>query len=94
MSARFAPRPRVQRITETLNAATVQGAEIRFCGKPLDRAGNYMAPTLVTCATPETETIKVEMFGPVMSLLSFDTEDEAIALANDSDFGLGSGVFA
>jgi aldehyde dehydrogenase (NAD+) len=33
------------------------------------------------------------MFGPVMTLLPFDTEDEAIALANDSDFGLGSGIF-
>ena len=58
-----------------------------------DRAGNYMAPTLVECETPETATLHVEMFGPVMSLLPFDTEGEAIALANDSDFGLGSGVF-
>ena len=52
-----------------------------------------MAPTLVKCAGPETQTLKQEMFGPVMSLLPFDTEEEAIALANDSDFGLGSGVF-
>ena len=39
------------------------------------------------------ETMQVEMFGPVMSLAAFDTEEEAIALANDSDFGLGSGIF-
>ena len=52
-----------------------------------------MAPTLVECADTETETLKVEMFGPVMSLLPFDTEEQAIALANDSDFGLGSGIF-
>mgnify|MGYP000904557764 FL=1 len=50
-------------------------------------------PTLVACAGPETETLLVEMFGPVMSLLPFDTEEEAIALANDTEFGLGSGVF-
>ena len=52
-----------------------------------------MAPTLVECNTPQTETLTVEMFGPVMSMLPFDTEEEAIELANDSDFGLGSGIF-
>ncbi|NOE26159.1 aldehyde dehydrogenase [Ruegeria sp. HKCCD6157] len=83
----------VDRIQATLAKATEQGARIRFGGKPLDRPGNFMAPTLVECSNPETETLKVEMFGPVMSLLPFDTEEEAIALANDSLFGLGSGVF-
>jgi aldehyde dehydrogenase (NAD+) len=52
-----------------------------------------MTPTLVECAVPETETLKVEMFGPVMSLLPFETEEEAIALANSTPYGLGSGVF-
>ena len=56
-------------------------------------SGNYFDPTLVECDGPATETLKVEMFGPVMSLLPFDTEEDAIALANDSDFGLGAGVF-
>ncbi|WP_171168425.1 aldehyde dehydrogenase [Ruegeria sp. HKCCA0370] len=83
----------VERIQATLAKATEQGARTRFGGKPLDRPGNFMAPTLVECSSPETETLKVEMFGPVMSLLPFDTEEEAIALANDSQFGLGSGVF-
>lgn len=80
-------------IKTTLATATAQGAKIRFGGAPLDRPGNFMAPTLVECTGPETETLKVEMFGPVMSLLPFDTEEEAIALANDTPFGLGSGVF-
>ncbi|WP_417523923.1 aldehyde dehydrogenase [Marinovum sp.] len=83
----------VDRITQTLAAAKGQGATIRFGGAALERPGNFMAPTLVECAGPDTETLKVEMFGPVMSLLPFDTEDEAIALANDTPFGLGSGVF-
>ena len=83
----------VARIEDVLAKAQAQGAQIRFGGAPLDRPGNYMAPTLVTCAGPDTETLKVEMFGPVMSLLPFDTEAEAIALANDTEFGLGSGVF-
>ncbi|WP_037307188.1 aldehyde dehydrogenase [Ruegeria halocynthiae] len=83
----------VHRIEETLSKAQGQGAVIRFGGKATDRPGNYMMPTLVQCTSPETETLQVEMFGPVMSLLPFDTEDEAIALANSTPFGLGSGVF-
>ncbi|MFK7869533.1 MAG: aldehyde dehydrogenase [Roseobacter sp.] len=83
----------IDRIKTTLARAVEGGAKVRFGGEPLDRPGNYMAPTLVECADANTETLKVEMFGPVMSLLPFDTEEEAIALANDTPFGLGSGVF-
>ncbi|MEM6387141.1 MAG: aldehyde dehydrogenase [Pseudomonadota bacterium] len=83
----------IEKIENTLAKATAQGARIRFGGAKLDIPGNYMAPTLVECAGPDTETLKVEMFGPVMSLLPFDTEEEAVALANETDFGLGSGLF-
>ncbi|WP_299614682.1 aldehyde dehydrogenase [uncultured Tateyamaria sp.] len=83
----------VTRISDTLDKARSQGATIHFGGTALDTAGNYMPPTLVECPNPGIETLKIEMFGPVMSLLPFDAEDEAIALANDSDFGLGSGIF-
>jgi aldehyde dehydrogenase (NAD+) len=83
----------VIRIEETLATATSQGADIRFGGARLDLPGHYMAPTLVECRDLNTETLKVEMFGPVMSLLPFDTEEEAIAIANGTPFALGSGVF-
>lgn len=83
----------VSKIQTTLAEAEARGAKIRFGGAPLDQPGNFMAPTLVECADADTETLKVEMFGPVMSLLPFDSEKEAIALANNSPFGLGSGVF-
>ncbi|MBE1283668.1 MAG: aldehyde dehydrogenase family protein [Rhodobacteraceae bacterium] len=83
----------VDRIRETLAMAREQGATVRFGGAPLDRPGNFMAPTLVECPDAGIETLKVEMFGPVMSLMPFDTEDEAIALANSTPYGLGSGVF-
>ena len=83
----------VNTIRDTLDKARAQGATIHFGGTPLDRPGNYMVPTLVECPGPDIETLKVEMFGPVMSLLAFDTEEEAIALANSTPYGLGSGVF-
>ncbi|WP_104018933.1 aldehyde dehydrogenase [Roseovarius nitratireducens] len=83
----------ISKIEATLAAAVSSGATIRFGGAPLERPGNYMAPTLVECADANAETLKIEMFGPVMSLLPFDTEEEAIAIANSTPFGLGSGVF-
>ena len=87
-------RAQVDTITDTLQKAQAQGAVIHFGGtQPAGTAGNYFLPTLVECNSPQTQTLHTEMFGPVMSLLPFDTEAEAIALANDSEFGLGSGVF-
>ncbi len=86
-------RAQIERIETTLAQAVDQGATIHFGGVPLDRPGNYMQPTLVECAEPGISTLEVEMFGPVMSLLPFDTEDDAIRMANDTVFGLGSGVF-
>ena len=83
----------IDRIVDTLDKAQSQGATIHFGGAPLERDGNYMAPTLVECPSEDTETLHIEMFGPVMSLIPFDTEEEAIMMANNSQFGLGSGVF-
>lgn len=86
-------KAQIDRIVATLVTAKAQGAHIRFGGMPLDRSGNFMAPTLVECADHSVETLNVELFGPVMSLIPFDTEEEAIALANSTPFGLGSGIF-
>ena len=86
-------RQQIDKIQAALAASTAAGARIRFGGAPLDIPGNYMAPTLVECPHPDIETLKVEMFGPIMSLIPFDTEQEAIELANSTPFGLGSGVF-
>ena len=83
----------IDRIVDTLDKAQSQGATIHFGGAPLERDGNYIAPTLVECLSEDTETLHIEMFGPVMSLIPFDTEEEAIMMANNSQFGLGSGIF-
>ena len=85
----------VELIEKTLATAKSQGANIAFGGSRPEGLsnGNYFNPTLVECPNDQVETLKVEMFGPVMSIVPFDTEEEAIAMANDSVFGLGSGVF-
>ena len=85
----------VERIEDTLVTAQAQGASVRFGGmRPEGFAGgNWFLPTLVECPDTASETLKTEMFGPVMSLVPFDTEDDAISLANDTPYGLGSGIF-
>ncbi len=85
----------VMLIGETLEKAKAQGATVVFGGKKPDshKDGNFFEPTLVDCPNMDIETLKVEMFGPVMSMVTFETEEEAIALANDTVFGLGSGIF-
>ena len=77
-------RQQIDKIQAALAASTAAGARIRFGGAPLDTPGNYMAPTLVECPHPDIETLQVEMFGPIMSLIAFDTEQEAIELANST----------
>lgn len=84
----------VATVEKTLSVAKRQGAIVRAGGTRTDGlAGHYVDPTVVQCPHASIETLKVEMFGPVMSLVPFDTEEEVIKLANDSDYGLGSGVF-
>ncbi|MEL7099846.1 MAG: aldehyde dehydrogenase [Pseudomonadota bacterium] len=83
----------IEKVKGTLAKAVAQGADIAFGGAALDRPGNYFEPTLVTCTDPDTATLNVEMFGPVASVVPFDSEEEAITLANDTPYGLGSGIF-
>ena len=55
--------------------------------------GHYMQPTIFDDVDPSMSIAREEIFGPVLSVIPFDTEAEALALANDSDFGLGSAVW-
>ena len=52
-----------------------------------------MSPCVMTDCTDDMTVVKEEIFGPVMAVLSFDSEEEAIARANDTEFGLSAGVF-
>jgi acyl-CoA reductase-like NAD-dependent aldehyde dehydrogenase len=55
--------------------------------------GFYFEPTILDCDSTQTACVQEELFGPVLSVLTFDTEAEALQLANDSQYGLASGVF-
>ncbi|WP_170476101.1 aldehyde dehydrogenase [Ruegeria arenilitoris] len=58
-----------------------------------ETGGTYMAPTIVTGVDASDRIVREEVFGPVLTVQSFATEDEAVSLANDSDFGLAAGVW-
>ena len=70
-----------------------EGARLVKGGKVLDGAGFYIEPTLFADVTDEMTIAREEIFGPIMSVLKFATEDEALARANDTQFGLAAGVF-
>jgi succinate-semialdehyde dehydrogenase/glutarate-semialdehyde dehydrogenase len=80
-------------LVKQVDAAVAKGAKIALGGKRYDRPGNYMQPTILTDVTPENPAFRDEFFGPVAMFFRVKNEDEAIALACDSDFGLGGSVF-
>jgi len=67
-------------------------AERDHKGRDLSR-GNFITPAIFTGVTEEMEICREEIFGPVLSLLEFDTEEEVVTRANDTNFGLAAGVF-
>ncbi len=75
-------------------ASQAAGAKVITGGAAIDRKGTYFQPTIIDCSdAPNAPCLTSEFFGPVLSVLGFDTEAEALKLANDTDFGLASGVF-
>lgn len=82
-----------ERVNGFVQRARVGGARVVCGGDAPDRAGWFYRPTLVTNVAQSSELVRDEVFGPVLAVLPFDTEDEAITLANDSPYGLASSVW-
>ncbi|RNL87219.1 NAD-dependent succinate-semialdehyde dehydrogenase [Sinomicrobium pectinilyticum] len=77
-------------LEDQLNKSVAQGAAILIGGK---REKAYFEPTVVGAVTPEMSIFKEETFGPVIGITVFETEEEAVALVNRSEFGLGVSLF-
>jgi succinate-semialdehyde dehydrogenase/glutarate-semialdehyde dehydrogenase len=76
-----------------VDAAVKGGAKLLMGGKRIDRPGSFMQTTILTDIVSGNPAFRDEFFGPVVSFYRVKSEDEAIALANDSDFGLGGSVW-
>jgi succinate-semialdehyde dehydrogenase/glutarate-semialdehyde dehydrogenase len=80
-------------LLKQVDSAVAHGAKIALGGKRIDRPGAFMQPTILTDITPKNPAFREEFFGPVALFFRVKNEAEAIALASDSDFGLGGSVF-
>ena len=76
-----------------VDVAVAHGAKIEMGGKRIARPGAFMEPTILTHVEPKNPAFRDEFFGPVAMFFRVKDEAAAIALANDSDFGLGGSVF-
>ncbi|EMH5179514.1 aldehyde dehydrogenase [Serratia marcescens] len=87
-------RQQQERIAAIVSRSLEQGAKLVIGHAAIDSPGFYYPPTIVDCSVqPGAECVKQELFGPVLSVLTFRDEAEAIQLANDSAYGLAAGIF-
>lgn len=87
----------VDRVQKYIDIAKSEGATVACGGKPYTgnglENGCYFEPTLITGATNNMRVAREEIFGPVACVIPFQTEEEVIAMANDSEYGLGGAVW-
>ena len=81
------------KVAELVDDAVGKGARALVGGKAVEGAGSFYEPTVLAGISDDARLLKEEIFGPVAPIATFTTEDEAIAAANDTEFGLVSYVF-
>ena len=89
-------RRQLERVLGYVERGRSEGARLVLGGRQVGgewATGFYMEPTIFDDVAPSMSIAREEIFGPVLSVIPFDTEDEAIRLANDNEFGLGSAVW-
>ena len=89
-------KSQIDKISEMVEFAKKEGAEVLVGGKRYERfdKGYFYEPTVITNCKQSSKIIQEEVFGPVLPVMKFSTLDEAIALSNDTEFGLTSSIFS
>lgn len=80
-------------LEEQIIEAKTKGANILHGGKAISGEGNYFEPTIITNISPQMKLYHEETFGPIFSIFIVQSEEEAIELANESEFGLGASLW-
>ena len=90
-------KPNVERVNGMVEKAIADGAKVIVRGGPVTEGplakGAFYRPTLLQVTDPNADIVQKEVFGPVLSLLIFDTEAEAVELANNSEYGLAASIW-
>jgi (Z)-2-((N-methylformamido)methylene)-5-hydroxybutyrolactone dehydrogenase len=90
-------RPQYEKVLDYIRIAKEEGAVCRLGGAPAKRpecgTGWFVEPTIFTDVKPDMRIAQEEVFGPVLSIIPFDTEDEAVRIANGTIYGLAAGVW-
>jgi succinate-semialdehyde dehydrogenase/glutarate-semialdehyde dehydrogenase len=84
----------VKKVAEHVSHAVSKGAKIEIGGQPPESPGFFFEPTVLSGVTSETLVSREETFGPLAPLLEFETEEDVIRLANDTEFGLAGYFFS
>ncbi|WP_342595987.1 aldehyde dehydrogenase [Salinicola lusitanus] len=87
-------RTQYERVLDYIRQGVAEGARLRMGGKPQTGPGLFIGPTVFDGVTDDMVIGREEIFGPVLSVFGFDTEEQAIAMANDSDYGLAAGFWS
>ena len=83
-------RKQLDRVLSYIEIGKAEGAELASGGNRIGDQGYFLEPTVFTKMTPQMRIWREEIFGPVVGITTFSSEEEAIHLANDSDYGLGA----
>ncbi len=83
----------LQKVEGYARSGIQEGAEAAHGGKRIQREGYFMEPTILNNVKQDMTVAREEIFGPVLSILEYEDQEEAIKIANDTDYGLGAGVF-
>ncbi|GGM76203.1 aldehyde dehydrogenase family protein [Dactylosporangium sucinum] len=86
-------RRQQERVRGYVEGALREGAELAYGGRAPDGPGYFVGPTLLTSVTNEMTVMREEVFGPVIGVLEFDDEAEAVSVANATPYGLAAGVW-
>lgn len=92
-TTKMGPLVSQKQLSSVLDRVASSGGRLRLGGSRVDREGFYFEPTVLDQVTPDMPIAREEVFGPVLSVLTFSSEHEALAIANDSVYGLAASVW-
>ncbi|MDZ3991220.1 aldehyde dehydrogenase family protein [Pseudomonas sp. Teo4] len=87
-------RQQQQRVLDYIALGKAEGAQVYYGGEPVEGPGFFVQPTIFANCSNDMRIVREEIFGPVLVTTPFDSQEQALELANDSDFGLAAAIYS